>query len=67
MQTYRFRGRPNRTARKASKMAFRRHASLTEYLQNALPACLPKVVYTRDGDTLKASIQVASCRLDGPG
>jgi hypothetical protein len=66
MKTYRFRGKPNRTARKASKMAFRRHSRLTEYLNMVLPVCLPNVVYTRQGDTLKASIQIASGKGDCP-
>ncbi|HNX30685.1 MAG TPA: hypothetical protein PKM35_03710 [Holophaga sp.] len=66
MKTYRFRGKPNRKARKAGKMALRRHARLTDYLANALPVCIPKVVYVREGDTLTASIQTGTCKAGCP-
>ena len=61
MKTYRFRGKPNRKARKAGTMALRRHARLTDYLKSALPVCIPAVVYVREGDTLRASVQVPCC------
>lgn len=63
MKTLRFRGRPNRNARKASRMALRRHADLTAYLEATLPVCIPKVVYVRDGDRLTASVQICACKL----
>ena len=66
MKALKFKGKPNRNARKASKMALRRHAGLTEYLKAALPVCLPKVVYTRAGDKLVASVQICACKLPDP-
>jgi len=47
-------------------MALRRHARLTDYLANALPVCIPKVVYVREGDTLTASIQTGTCKAGCP-
>lgn len=40
---------------------------MTDRLKEALPVCVPKVVYTRTGDRLVASVQVCSCPLPGAG
>lgn len=48
-------------------MAFRRHQRMTDRLKATLPVCVPKVVYTRSGDRLVASVQVCACHLPEGG
>ncbi len=61
LKPLRYRGKPNRRARKAGKMALRRHRRLTAYLQDHLPVCIPRVDDVREGGTLRATVLTPAC------